>query len=240
MTPQSLIDALLAPGALRTALQPIVALGDGEPPRAVMYECLTRGPAGSNLEHAPVLFDYVRLKHDEPAIDRACVANALRTVRCDPGAALSLNVHAATLARDPSFARFLLHAADDAGIDASRLIVELVEHSPAWNSDVVRALADLRDAGVRIALDDIGLGQSNFRMILDLRPEIFKIDRYFVAGCHSDPHRLAVIASICELARAFGATIVAEGIEDSRDIAPLAGRGITLFQGYLFGLPVLA
>ena len=235
---QSLLTTLLAPGSLRTALQPIVELRDGVP-HPVAYECLTRGPLGSNLEQAQILFDYVRLKHDEALVDRACIAAALRTARREKTAALSVNVHAATLARDRDFASFLLDAAREMDIDPHRLIVEIVEHAPVWSNSLLGSLTELRSAGVRIALDDIGLGHSNFRMMVELRPELFKIDRYFVSGCHADPRRLAVIVSVCQLAQAFDAITVAEGIEDPRDIAPLAERGVALFQGYFFGAPVI-
>jgi len=235
---QSLIQTLLAPGALRTALQPIVALDDGTP-RTVAYECLTRGPIGSNLEQAQVLFDYVRLKHDEPSVDRACVASALRTARCDAATSLSLNVHAATLGRDRDFVSFLLNTARDSGFSAQQLIVEIVEYAPVWNEPVLSSVSDLRDAGVRIAVDDIGLGHSNLRMILDVQPELFKIDRYFVDGCHADPRRVAVIASVCQLARSFGAATIAEGIEEACDVQPLVDCGVSLFQGYFFGKPVM-
>jgi EAL domain-containing protein (putative c-di-GMP-specific phosphodiesterase class I) len=233
---RSLMSELLTPGALRTALQPIVELRSGLP-HIVAYECLTRGPAGSNLENAAVLFDYVRLKHDEPAVDRACVMTALQTMRDRTSTALSLNVHAATFVRDPGFTSFLLATAEECGFAPRSLLIEIVEHAPAWTAEVPRALRELRAAGVRIALDDIGLGQSNLRTILDLRPEVFKIDRYFIHGCHADRDRLAVIASVCHLARAFDAVTVAEGIEDSRDVEPLVDHGITLFQGFLFGAP---
>jgi len=238
VTAPSLVGTLLAPGALRTAVQPIVAL-DGRTPRTVAYECLTRGPRGSNLESAQVLFDYVRLKHDEPAVDRACVATALRTAPCDAATSLSLNVHAATLGRDSAFVPFLLDTARDCGVALHQLIVEIVEYAPVWNEPVLHSVSQLRAAGVRIAVDDIGLGHSNLRMILDVQPELFKIDRYFVAGCHADSRRVAVIASVCQLARSFGAATIAEGIEEQCDVAPLVDCGVSLFQGYLFGAPVL-
>lgn len=239
MTPPSLVQVLLAPGALRTALQPIVELREGRA-HPVAYECLTRGPLGSNLEHPQILFDYVRLKHDEPSVDRACVATALRTARCEPPAALFLNVHAATLGRDAAFSSFLLETAHERGVDPRRLIVEIVEYAPVWSEPALQSVAELRAGGVRIALDDIGVGHSNYRMMLELRPELFKIDRYFVHGCHADPHRVAVISSVCQLARAFNAVTIAEGVEEPADLAPLADCGVTLFQGYYFGAPVLS
>lgn len=230
---QSLVSTLLAPHALRIAVQPIVELRDGVA-HPVAYECLTRGPEGSNFESAQVLFDYVRLKHDEPRVDRSCVSEALRSVSVPDGASLSLNVHAATLARDPGFVPFLLATSS---LDPRRLIVEIVEHAAAWAAPMLRAVEALRNAGIRIALDDIGNGQSNFRMILDLRPEIFKIDRYFIDGAHENPHRLAIVRTICDLARAFDAVVVAEGVEDARDVAPLVECGVAWFQGYFFGRP---
>jgi len=101
------------------------------------------------------------------------------------------------------------------------------------------SVSALRAAGVRIAVDDIGLGHSNLRMILDVQPELFTIDRYFVDGCHADPRCVAVIASVCQLARSFGAVTIAEGVEEARDVAPLVDCGVSLFQGYFFGKPVM-
>jgi len=152
---------------------------------------------------------------------------------------LSLNVHAATLGRDAGFVTFLLNTARDSAFAAKQLIVEIVEYAPVWNEPVLSSVAELRDAVVRIAVDDIGLGHSNLRMILDVEPELFKIDRYFVDGCHADPRRVAVIASVCQLARSFGAATIAEGIEEACDVAPLVDCGVSLFQGYFFGKPVI-
>jgi len=63
------------------------------------------------------------------------------------------------------------------------------------------------------------------------------VDRYFVAGCHRDFHRRAVLASIEQLAGPFGARVVAEGVEDPADMDTLKRIGISLVQGYLFGEP---
>src|SRR6185369_8891608 len=99
------------------------------------------------------------------------------------------------------------------------------------------ALAGLRDIGARIALDDVGLGHSNFLMILECRPEYFKIDRYFVHGARSDFYRQAVLGSVVHLAKPFGARVVAEGVEDEDDLAAVRAAGIDLVQGWMFGMP---
>jgi EAL domain-containing protein (putative c-di-GMP-specific phosphodiesterase class I) len=85
-----------------------------------------------------------------------------------------------------------------------------------------------------LALDDIGLGHSNYKMILDCRPDYFKIDRYFVQGAGSDFYRQAVLKSVSELARPFGARVVVEGVENEEDLVAARAAGATLFQGFAF------
>jgi EAL domain-containing protein (putative c-di-GMP-specific phosphodiesterase class I) len=77
-------------------------------------------------------------------------------------------------------------------------------------------------------------------MVLECRPDYLKVDRYFVTGCHDDFYRKAVLSSIAQLARPFGARVIAEGVEDARDLAVLKRLGITLVQGHLFGRPAAA
>jgi EAL domain-containing protein (putative c-di-GMP-specific phosphodiesterase class I) len=234
----SLWDRIIEPDGLTTVFQPIFRLAGGRRlPFAL--EALTRGPKGTNVERSDVLFEYVRRKRREPEVDLLAIAAALREARSLPGAsALSLNVHASTLERDPRLAGWLARTAAANGIPLERIIIEIVEHAPPWSGpQLLTALAELRELGVRIALDDVGLGQSNFRMILDCRPDLLKIDRHFVAGVHADPHRRAVLETISDLARRLGGEAVAEGIEDQRDLDTVADLGISLVQGYLLCYP---
>lgn len=235
----TLLDILLRPGALTSMFQPIVRLrGAAAVPYA--YECLTRGPAGTNLERPEVLFEYVRRKGAENVVDRACISAALRSAPLSSARArLSFNVHASTIGYDRELPHFLLKELELARIDPRGIILEIVEHSAAaGQTPPLRArIAELRRHGIAIALDDIGLGQSNYRMMLEVEPDYFKVDRHFVAGSHADPRRCAVIASLAQLARDLGGAVIGEGIEDDRDLAPLTRCGVELFQGFLFGRP---
>ena len=66
------------------------------------------------------------------------------------------------------------------------VVVEVVEQSSHWNSAALaRGLAELREAGARVALDDVGFGHSNLQMVIELRPDLLKLDRYFVVGAGS-------------------------------------------------------
>jgi EAL domain-containing protein (putative c-di-GMP-specific phosphodiesterase class I) len=238
----TLLDLLLKPGRLSVVFQPMFEVCTAIP-QLFALECLTRGPRGTNAERPDVLFAYVRNKRAEAAVDRACVATALADAGHLPAEPrLSLNVHASTLARDAGFPSFLLDRASDAKIDPRRLIVEIVEHAehaelldvPAFN----RALTELREAGVAIALDDVGLGQSNYRMILHVRPQIYKLDQYLVSGAWSDPYREVILDSLARMVRRLEARAVAEGVENQHELVAVEQAGIDLVQGFLFAPPL--
>jgi len=233
-------DLILEPQGLTTLFQPIFEDAGGIGGRRVFaLEALTRGPRHTNIERSDVLFEYVRRKRGEPQIDLLAIASALRQSRGLPKVpGLCLNVHAVTLEREERLPLWLTDLAEEYEIDLDRIIIEIVEHAPPWSGpQFLESLERLRGLGVRIALDDVGLGQSNFRMIVDCRPDLLKIDRHFVDGAHADPLRRAVLESISDLACRLGARAVAEGIEDERDLEVAKAAGIVLHQGYLLCRP---
>lgn len=230
---RTLLQEILGEGGLSTLFQPIFEIG-GNGTSLFALEALSRGPKGSNAERADILFEYVRRKQKEPEVDRACVGSALQSsgsVSAD--CIISINVHAATLERDTQFPEFLADISGSFGVPLSRLILEIVEQQKY--SDAHRffnAVDRLRSAGVRIALDDVGLGYSNYRMLIEIRPDFFKIDRYFVSGCSQKPNARAAIESIVLLADRLGGRTIAEGIESEDDLRAVLGLGIHLAQGY--------
>ena len=182
-------------------VDPIFRL-DGDTHKLAGVECLTRGPVGTPFHRADALFSYARRKRAEHIVDKHCISAALEAASAIPAPIrLSLNVHASTLGRCADFCGWLCMTAAENSIDPQRLTIEIVEHVPAWNkSEFFDSLAALRGAGMRIALDDVGLGHSNFQMMVDAKPDYFKRDRYFVHGCHRDKYRRAVVASVAKLA----------------------------------------
>jgi len=231
----TLIDTLKRPGAIRIEFQPMVCIRSGRP-RLYALEALARGPRGSNVERPDVLFEYARRKGEESQVDSICIAEALAsaaTLPCKPR--ISINVHGSTLGNVPHFAEHFLDAAESYEIAPERLMLEIVEHRAPWTMESFQTtLAILRDAGVRIAVDDLGVGASNFRMLVDCRPDHLKVDRYIAHGCSRDPVRAAVIASIVSLADAIGAKPIVEGIEHDDDLDVVRDLGINIVQGFLF------
>jgi EAL domain-containing protein (putative c-di-GMP-specific phosphodiesterase class I) len=229
-----LLDQILAPGGLRTVFQPIYRV-KGAHRRLHGIECLTRGPRGTNAESAGVLFEYVRRKRQENVVDRACVLSAFRTAEKLGGAPqLSVNAHASTLSRDRGFPAFLAEAARQHGIVPERITLEIVEHGPALDGiSFGDALAEVRSLKMSIALDDVGVGASNLKMMLDCKPDYFKIDRHFVSGVHGDQGKRATLEAVTHIARTVGAEVVAEGVETLRELEAVSAIGIELIQGYL-------
>jgi EAL domain-containing protein (putative c-di-GMP-specific phosphodiesterase class I) len=232
---KTLIDRLREPDAIRMEFQPIVRI---TPARSELYalEALARGPEGSSVTRPDVLFEYARRKGEESTVDLICVAKALAASAAIPRLPmLSINIHGATLANVDSVAERLLDAARSYGIEPAALMLEIVEHRASWAIETFRStLETLREQGVRIAVDDLGAGASNYRMIVDCRPDHLKIDRHIVHGCSHDPWRRAVLQSIVSLASACDATPIAEGVEDSADLDVLLDLGINTVQGWLF------
>lgn len=231
---------VLADAAIQSYVQPIFLFGGDSSPRLVGVECLSRGPVGTLFEPADALFAYARRKRVEAQLDQNCISLALSEMANTPSEIrISLNVHASTLSNRPEFAEWLCADAAVHAIPPERLTIEVVEHAPEWNKkELLRALDSLRSAGVKIALDDIGLGHSNYQMIVDVRPHYFKIDRYFVQGCSENPYLRAVICSIATLAREFNGVVVAEGPETPADFKVLEDLGINLAQSFALGRPV--
>lgn len=119
-----------------------------------------------------------------------------------------------------------------------RVVVELTEHEQVDQYDQLSAsLDDLRDAGIRIAVDDAGSGYASLRHILRLSPDIIKLDTDLTRGIHSDNSRRALAAALSVFAEAIGASITAEGIETGEELDTVRQLGICCGQGYFLGRP---
>src|SRR5262245_18177047 len=165
MPDRTLLDHIVRPGALTVAFQPVYDVVN-QKPQVHYLEALIRGPQGTSVEPPEVLFEYARRKNSSALVDAACVRSALNDARVlPPSTRIGLNVHASTLSLDPESLNVVGDRASVNGIDPARLVIEIVEHAPPWDVAGFRnGLNGLRAIGARIALDDIGLGHSNYLM----------------------------------------------------------------------------
>ncbi|MDE3081782.1 MAG: EAL domain-containing protein [Acidobacteriota bacterium] len=120
-----------------------------------------------------------------------------------------------------------------------RITLEVTESS--LGHDPVRAkrsLNMLRSTGVKISIDDFGVGYSSMSQLLELPVDELKIDKSFVMALESDARAISLIRSIIEMARALQLTVTAEGIENARNFESLRGAGADIIQGEYFSLPL--
>lgn len=119
-----------------------------------------------------------------------------------------------------------------------KLVVELTEHDSIDDYQSIRAgIRQLREAGIRVAIDDVGSGYASMRHVVDLQPDIIKIDRSLVSFIDQDPARHALALAFNQLAVSMGWEVVAEGIERPEELAICEEIGITYGQGYLLARP---
>ncbi|HET6894781.1 MAG TPA: EAL domain-containing protein [Candidatus Baltobacteraceae bacterium] len=124
---------------------------------------------------------------------------------------------------------------------AEKLVVELVESTVMDDPDLaLRLLREIRDMGVRIAVDDFGIGYSSLAYLKRFPLNTVKIDRTFVGDLETDENDAAIAQSIVTLAHSLGLQVVAEGAETARQLQMLREFGCDFVQGYYFSRPVPA
>jgi CheY-like chemotaxis protein len=107
------------------------------------------------------------------------------------------------------------------------------------NVERMRAVSQaLKETGVRVVLDDFGVGASNLHALRELNVEGLKIDTSFVRGVDRDPGQAAIARAILDLGHALGIRIVAEGVETEAELGFLRRHHCDRVQGYLFSPPV--
>lgn len=226
-------------GALEVHYQPVVDLNDGA---LLGVEALTRWTHPDRGPVPPPLFVAVAEETGLAAafhrwvLNRACqdVARLRRAGVMSDTAYLAVNVSAGYVA-DGDVVHDVLTAARTAGLPATTLMIEVTESDAVHDLDKAGAtLQRLRDAGVLVAIDDFGTGYSSLAYLKRLPVDRIKIDRLFVDSITSSADDLAIVASIVELARAVGASVIAEGVETRQQLGLLKRLGCQAGQGWLW------
>ena len=120
-----------------------------------------------------------------------------------------------------------------------RVVLELTEHAPVTDYPALcDALAHLRKAGCRLAIDDAGAGFASLQHIIQLKPDVIKLDIGLTRAVDVDPARRALAAALIFFARETDCVIVAEGIETVSELETLKILGVPRGQGYFLGRPV--
>jgi PAS domain S-box-containing protein len=220
---------LLASGDILPVFQPILSVETG---RLIGAEALSRFP-GSTLP-PDRWFNEAAEVGLGVELELLALRRSLDAARVLPtDVYLSLNVSPQVLLRPELF-----EVLRDVAIAPARIVLEITEHSSiARYDEVLAVLGSLRAEGIRLAVDDAGAGYASFRHILQLSPEIIKLDRSLIAGLHEDPALRALAAAVVGFGTEMASTITAEGVETPEELRALQDLGIHAAQGYLFGKP---
>ena len=175
------------------------------------------------------------------AIMREACWKAAAWARGGHPANVAVNVSALQF-REDRFAERVLGVVQHAGLAPQCLELEITESVVMEDPDrALRVIRPLREAGVRLAIDDFGCGHSNLAALSKLPFDVIKIDQQFVRALErGEPQAAAIIDMILALARTLDIEVVAEGVERREEAIFMAGRGCQWAQGFLYGAAVSA
>ena len=236
------LEADLTAGQLEMKYQPIF---DRTGTQVVSAEALIRWDRGDRPPVGPDVF--VPLAEKSGLISRIGAFTRRRVLEQAAhwgGVPIAINVSAIEFDR-PGFVSGLRALLDETGYDPNRLVLELTE--TAFLGDPVRTkllFEELRAMGIKLALDDFGVGYSSLTALHRFPFDKIKIDKEFVSALDGEPRAaleaLAIIQAVTGIGRAFGMQVVAEGIETVTQHSHLKAAGVHAMQGYLFGKPMSA
>ena len=232
----SAIGRVVADRLLRPVFQPIVDLRSG---RVIGYEGLIRPLPASGFGDPSMMFAAAEAAGRTFELDRACleaVVGAATVLTSD--AMLTLNLSPRTLESDLFSTGVLVATVRRAGLDPSRIVIEITEREQIEEMERLRRnVAACRAAGFRLAADDVGAGNAGLRLLSQVQFDIVKIDLSLVQGGAIHEASLSVVGALQDLARRWGATVIAEGIETPEQLRVVRELDIGAGQGYLLGRP---
>ena len=221
---------------IRPVFQPIVDLRNG---KVIGYEGLVRPMPESGFPDPSAMFIAAERAGRTVELDYACIeAVAAGSAELPREAMITINVSPRTLELPDFSPPLLVRTLHRAGLEPDRVVIEITERESIEEMErLKRNVAACRAAGFRVAADDVGAGNAGLRLLSQIQFDIVKIDLSLVQEGALYETSLAVVGSLQELARRWGAWVIAEGIETPEQLQVVRQLEITAGQGYLLGRP---
>jgi EAL domain-containing protein (putative c-di-GMP-specific phosphodiesterase class I) len=228
---------LLRVGEFFANFQPIADLGHGG---VVGYEGLLRARCDSASRPSAEMFPAARALRVERPFETLSWLSVLESAgSLPPEKRLFLNVNPQLFVDVPDGLDGLWRALNDFGFSASRLVLDLVEVEKVSSLDgLARAVAQARDRGASVALDDVTSPYRAIQLCEAFRPEWVKIDCEITRGIARDGRRRSILKFFGRLARHFSFGLIAEGVENAPDLDVCLAAGVVAAQGYFIGRPM--
>ncbi len=232
-----LVD-MLTEGRLTSYFQPIVDAHDTR--RVFAHEALLRGSERDGTTVAPGRMLQLAREADLLfQLDLAARTSAIREVaRHRLPTPVFINFTPAAI-YDPVFClRSTVSAIREAGIRPHDVVFEIIESDHTPDLQHLRAIIHFyRQAGFRVALDDLGAGYSSLNLIHQLRPDIVKLDMELIRHIDTDPYKAFITQKLVEIAQKLRIQTVAEGIETQEELRWARAHGVDYVQGFLVARP---
>ena len=230
------LEAVLARQQITLLFQPQIDPSTGA---IIGAEALARW---SGAETPEALFKRAAAAGLSERLSRLVQRKALRAAAVWEGALKGLHVSINLLPQDlarSGYANWLLEEIEHAGIEPSRITVEITESALLSDSEsIAKRLTRLREAGVRIAVDDFGTGYASLAYLTSLPLDILKIDRGLIADIVGGKRDRIVVKAMIAMARELDLKVVVEGVESTGQLELLADWGCDLYQGFLGAGPL--
>ena len=223
---------------MHAVFQPIVDLRDGG---VHAHEALIRGPVGTPLHSPDALLSAAAKEGLGYEFEMACIVTQLFAWgKLRQSGRLFLNISAEVMVELVAHRGIghLLEQLSLSGVLPRYVVLEITEHERVKDMDRLdEVVSALRETGISIALDDFGDGRSSLRLWSQLRPEIVKIDKYFVQNISATADKLKTVRALLQIADIFETSLVAEGIENAQDLRVIRDLDVRYCQGFFLGRP---
>ncbi len=232
---------LLREGRLTSHFQPIVHAS--EPTSVFAHECLLRGLEPDGTLIAPGrLYEAARESDLLFPLDREARLTAIRSAvkhgLNDGGRRLFINFNPTSVYDPASCLRTTVSAIADTGLKCEQIVFEVVESDQIEDIAHLTKITDFyRNAGFKVALDDLGSGYGSLNLLCGLKPDFVKLDMQLVRGVDQDPYKAQIVGKLLEMAQKVGVSTVAEGIETEGEWTWCREQGVDYVQGFLFARP---
>jgi diguanylate cyclase (GGDEF)-like protein len=232
------LDIIIKNKNLSVVFQPIV---NNTQQNIFGYEALIRGPHNSEFYSPITLFEEAKKQNRLVELEFLCrELSILKFKELNLPGKLFLNASPETLFQPNFRSGQTLKLLEKIGLSPSQVVIELTEHSPLENYELVRdALKHYKEMGFEIAMDDLGSGYSGLRMWYELRPDFVKIDRHFMCDIDKDKVKQQFVRSIKNIAKELNCKVIAEGVETADEFEFVEKIGLPFCQGYYFSRPVM-
>jgi len=219
--------------------QPIVNLKTGN---IFAYEALVRGLGDDPDDLIQPLDLFAGAEREDLAMefDRLCRKKALEAYSNFENAArplIFMNINTSEIADAETEHPHIHVMTHQMGFTPRGIGLELIESPSRSPEELIDFVNRYRESGFLIVIDDFGCEHSNIDRLIQIHPDIIKIDRNIISGIENDPYRQSILKSIHSLAEMTGSLCLAEGVETLEEIKTCHNLGVDLYQGFSIAHP---